>query len=99
MDKSTLDNTEANKGKGIVPVKVTPSAAKKIQPVSRYSMRKQHWGPTSASLKNSSRFIGIWQLILIVLFWAYGRVPVMTDADPGTITQGYQYYTGVQIMM
>ncbi len=57
------------------------------------------WGPASNSLKMSSKMIGIWQLVLIVLLASYGNIPAMTSSDPGTITQGYQYYIGVEIMM
>jgi hypothetical protein len=57
------------------------------------------WGPASKSLKNASRMIGLWQLLLIILFERYSAAPVLTSSDPGTLTQGYQYYVGVEIMM
>jgi hypothetical protein len=57
------------------------------------------WSPASKSLKRAARLMGIWQLLLIVLFAFYGNIPVMTTADPGTITQGYQYFIGIEIMM
>lgn len=57
------------------------------------------WVAASVSLKNASRLLGIWQLLLVVLFAAYGHIPTLTAADPGTITQGYQYYIGIEIMM
>ncbi len=57
------------------------------------------WQAASESLKNASRLLGIWQLLLVVLFAVYGHIPTLTSEDPGTITQGYQYYIGVEIMM
>ena len=54
---------------------------------------------SSKSLQNSYKFLFVLQIILIILFATVSVIKPMDASSPGTITQGYQYYIGVEIMM
>lgn len=54
---------------------------------------------SAKSLKQAARLMGVWQLLMIILFARYGNIPAMDASSPGTITQGYQYFIGIEIMM
>lgn len=54
---------------------------------------------TQASLKNATTLLGCFQIMMIILFASCSTF-IETNADSlGTITQGYSYYIGVEIMM
>ena len=55
---------------------------------------------SSKSLQNSYKFLFVLQIFLIILFATVSVIkPVDPTAEAGTITQGYQYFIGVEIMM
>lgn len=54
---------------------------------------------TQSSLRNASILLGCFQIMMIILFASCSTF-VETNADStGTITQGYTYFIGVEIMM
>lgn len=66
------------------------------------------WG-TQESLNKAVWVLGLWQVMLIILFACVGGtelIPTVTDdyfgiasPTPGTVTQGYNMFIGIEIMM
>lgn len=54
---------------------------------------------TQSSLRNATALLGCFQIMMIILFASCSTF-IETNADStGTITQGYGYFIGVEIMM
>ncbi len=60
--------------------------------------QKTQWA-TTAQLNSATSFLGICQLGLIILFATVGGSQVLPPDAPGTGTQGYNMFIGVEIMM
>jgi len=51
------------------------------------------------SLKYATHTLGAMQVVLILLFASCSDFKELDATSPGTITQGYQFFIGVEIMM
>lgn len=58
----------------------------------------RQWG-TDKQLNNAAWLLGIFQVTLIILYATVGGTQLLTDAAPGSVTQGYNMFIGVEIMM
>lgn len=54
---------------------------------------------TQSSLRNGTILLGVFQIAMIILFASCSTFIETSDSSLGTITQGYTYYIGVEIMM
>lgn len=54
---------------------------------------------TQKSLRNSTILLGLLQIAMIILFATVTTFKMTDSSSTGTITQGYTYYIGVEIMM
>jgi hypothetical protein len=51
---------------------------------------------TQSSLRKATMFLGIFQIMMIILFASCSE---FVPSTLGTTTQGYTYYIGIEIMM
>ena len=56
------------------------------------------WG-TSEQLNLATWVLGIFQITLIILFATVGGSQILPEDAQGTVTQGYNMFIGVEIMM
>lgn len=54
---------------------------------------------TQSSLRNATYLLGAFQIMMIILFASCSTFIETSASSLGTITQGYTYYIGVEIMM
>ena len=54
---------------------------------------------TQASLRNATYLLGAFQIMMIILFASCSTFVETSSSSTGTITQGYTYFIGVEIMM
>lgn len=63
-------------------------------------VEKEHYEVWSqASLRKAIYFLGALQIALIILFASCSTYKNLDSSSAGTITQGYTYFIGVEIMM
>ena len=54
---------------------------------------------TQNQLRYTTWLLSIFQIILIILFATVAGSQLNNDTSPGTVTQGYNMFIGVEIMM